>query len=236
MAEAPNYPDMLPEEPWLWEKEYARTCMRAPSMMFRSLLDITPLGEVKSETEQLRLLAIGMMISGAVSLLVTSLPGMRPGFYGRYTAEASLAWGVKVNANLAWFIQESPNLLMAVSNVFMSDKDCLESSVNQILLGLFAMHYLNRALVYPLLIRRGTPFPVGTVILAMLFCTINGYMQSRVLTRLAVYDEAWFLNPRFGAGVSLFLAGMLINMQADATLRFLRPSHPVNPRVSTPEP
>jgi hypothetical protein len=209
----------------------------------REALRSTPLGAVKSENEQIRQLALGMMVAGVCVAAFTSLTAIRTGYYGRYTSEASIVWGVHINARVAWFLQESPNLFMAAANVALGDSDCLHSSVNQILLGLFCMHYANRTLVYPFLIRRGAPVPIGTCLLATLFCTVNGcapllgrcpasgavsappqgplrtkraapkdshrgrYMQTRALTKLAVYDEGWFTSPLFGAGVTLFFAG-----------------------------
>lgn len=57
-----------------------------------------------------------------------------------------------------------------------------------------------RALVFPFLIRGGKPMPLYPFILAFLFCTYNGYLQSRYLSQYAVYADDWVTDPRFLAG------------------------------------
>lgn len=56
----------------------------------------------------------------------------------------------------------------------------------------------------------------------MLFCTMNGYVQSRYLLHYYSYSNQWFYDPRFLAGVMLFLFGLAVNIQSDAALRGLR--------------
>ena len=42
--------------------------------------------------------------------------------------------------------------------------------------------------------------PLYPFILAFLFCTYNGYLQSRYLSQYAVYADDWVTDPRFLAG------------------------------------
>lgn len=58
--------------------------------------------------------------------------------------------------------------------------------------------------------------------MAFVFCATNGYVQSRYLLHYYSYSNQWFSDPRFLAGVVLFLLGLAINIQSDATLRGLR--------------
>lgn len=55
-----------------------------------------------------------------------------------------------------------------------------------------------------------------------MFCTYNGYLQSRYLSQYAEYADDWVTDPRFLTGFALWLAGMLINIHSDHILRNLR--------------
>ncbi len=76
---------------------------------------------------------------------------------------------------------------------------------NRVLLSLLGIHYFNRSLrahsctlvhgagvlrrrtvIFPLRIRGGKPSPITVVLLAFLFCTVNGYIQARRLSARAV--------------------------------------------------
>lgn len=80
----------------------------------------------------------------------------------------------------------------------------------------------TRSLIYSFLIRGGKPTPFFICFMAMLFCTMNGYVQSRYLLHYYSYSNQWFYDPRFLAGILIFLLGLAINIQSDATLRGLR--------------
>lgn len=81
---------------------------------------------------------------------------------------------------------------------------------------------LPRTLVFPVLIRGGKPTLLFTFVLAFLFCTFNGYLQSRYLSQFAVYAEDWVTHPCFLTGFALWLVGMVINIHSDHILRNLR--------------
>ena len=87
-------------------------------------------------------------------------------------------WGKTVNTNfgpliparLAWFVFESPNLIWS----YICWRREMEL-VNQILLALFVLHYLQRCVIYPLLLSANTtPMPLTVVLAALSFCTFNG--------------------------------------------------------------
>ncbi|CAN0255152.1 unnamed protein product, partial [Phaeothamnion confervicola] len=165
-------------------------------------------------------LASGMLIAAFITFgLLASVAAP----YGRYSSDS--VFGVKcplLLARVAWVAMESPNLLWAAWCMRHADKDCLSSPVNLILLGCFMLHYLNRAIVFPLQMRGGKPMPAIVMALAMLFCTVNGYLQCRQLTKFRLYPEAWLTDPRFAVGLALFVAGMAANLHADGILRGLR--------------
>ncbi|XP_016808419.1 3-oxo-5-alpha-steroid 4-dehydrogenase 1 isoform X3 [Gorilla gorilla gorilla] len=81
---------------------------------------------------------------------------------------------------------------------------------------------LLRCLIYPFLMRGGKPMPLLACTMAIMFCTCNGYLQSRYLSHCAVYADDWVTDPRFLIGFGLWLTGMLINIHSDHILRNLR--------------
>ncbi|KFP27643.1 3-oxo-5-alpha-steroid 4-dehydrogenase 1, partial [Colius striatus] len=79
-----------------------------------------------------------------------------------------------------------------------------------------------RALIFPFLIREGKPTPFFTFVLALLFCSCNGYMQGRSLSNYAKYPPCWLKDPCFITGFIGWLIGMAINIHSDHILRNLR--------------
>ncbi|XP_010142349.1 PREDICTED: 3-oxo-5-alpha-steroid 4-dehydrogenase 1-like, partial [Buceros rhinoceros silvestris] len=75
------------------------------------------------------------------------------------------------------------------------------------------------ALIFSFLIRAGKPTPFFIFVLALLFCTYNGYLQGRSLTSYARYPSGWLKDPCFITG---WLTGMAINIHSDHILRNLR--------------
>jgi len=67
--------------------------------------------------------------------------------------------------------------------------------------------------------------------MAMSFCTLNGYVQSRYLLHYYSYSDSWFNDPRFLAGVVIFLLGMAININSDAVLRGLRKPNEIGYKI-----
>ena len=61
---------------------------------------------------------------------------------------------------------------------------------------------------------------------ALLFCTINGFMQAAFLVDTArsahLYDAAYLCDPRFIVGVVLFVTGYFLNKRCDHILHDLR--------------
>ncbi len=67
--------------------------------------------------------------------------------YGRYQEEAD-SWGVlfsiRVPARLAWFIQESPCILIPIYLLLQTSSSKLQIWANTILLAMFLIHYIQR--------------------------------------------------------------------------------------------
>jgi len=145
--------------------------------------------------------------------------------YGRYAADArSPLWGPPINVRVAWALQECPTLIFATLGVYNGNPKCLSSLPNLALLALFVAHYINRTLIYPCRLRTNNSTPLLVVFFAWVFCSVNGYLQTRTLTYWSVYDNSWLYDVRFLVGVALFGAGMYWNLEADHILRSLRSS------------
>lgn len=168
------------------------------------------------EPYQLEWMAYVMVLMGLLSflfLLFINVP------YGRY---ASSKFGFPVSVKLAWFLQELPSLLVPLYVVVFTAADRNSYLSNQVLIGMFLCHYIQRTLVYPFLIRGGKPTPFVSFAIAFMFCVYNGYMQGRYLSHFAVYPSDWIRHPCFITGFSLWLTGILINVHSDHILRNLR--------------
>ncbi|KAL6079446.1 3-oxo-5-alpha-steroid 4-dehydrogenase 1 [Balamuthia mandrillaris] len=143
--------------------------------------------------------------------------------YGRYAPEAkSIVYKPQLNAKFAWFVQEVPSFLVAAALGYFGKEECMSSTVNRILLGLYLTHYFQRSFIFPFLIRGGKPTPVLLCLMAFGFCMWNGFQQGRYLTHYYTYDESWLSHPMFIIGVIMFVSGMAINIHSDHILRNLR--------------
>jgi len=148
--------------------------------------------------------------------------------YGRYNQAVDkaergpvmrLLAACDVPARLAWVLQECPNLLAAVACWLTGSAECKGNLGNRISLLCFATHYVNRTLVYPLRMQGSKPVPLPVMLMAMGFCSVNGYIQCRSLTRFLVLPaDAWHMP----LGVALWGCGLYINMDSDSILRNLR--------------
>jgi protein-S-isoprenylcysteine O-methyltransferase Ste14 len=105
-------------------------------------------------------------------------------------------------------------------------------SVPLVLLLLWELHYLHRALVYPFRMRGGDrPMPIAICVSAFCFTAFNGYLNGRWVSAFGTYDDAWATDPRFAIGVALFAIGFAINQHSDALLFRLRGPGETNYRI-----
>jgi hypothetical protein len=142
--------------------------------------------------------------------------------YGRHERRG---FGKGIGARWGWLIMESPAVLViALCFVF---GDTRASVVSVVFLAMWELHYVQRTFIFPFLMRggggQGRPFPLLLVFMAIVFNTLNGYLNGRYLFHFApAYGAAWLADPRFIVGLALFLAGFVINLHADRVLRHLR--------------
>jgi steroid 5-alpha-reductase/3-oxo-5-alpha-steroid 4-dehydrogenase 1 len=91
------------------------------------------------------------------------------------------------------------------------------------LFAIWQLHYVNRTFIFPFRIKaEGKTTPVSIVLTAIVFNTLNAYINARWVSELGSYPTSWLADPRFLAGAATFLAGFAINQHADWVLMNLR--------------
>jgi 3-oxo-5-alpha-steroid 4-dehydrogenase 1 len=139
--------------------------------------------------------------------------------YGRHS---NRKWGLTIPDRLGWFIMEVPALVIFVYFIITG---AAEKTVTVwIVASLFIAHYINRAVVYPWRIRvRGKQMPLVIALMAVFFNFMNagflGYYAGSLHTH---FTSGWLKDPRFIAGLTIFITGMAINISSDEKLIHLR--------------
>lgn len=143
---------------------------------------------------------------------------LRFGVDSPYGKTLDVRFGPLIPSKVAWVIFESPNLIWSAVLY-----DSSRPFVNQLLLGLFVLHYLQRTLLYPLLMHHNTaPMPASIAATAFFFCCCNGYLQAQNLCQFTTFSSDWMGTAQFWCGLILFGVGMLTNLYHDHILRTLR--------------
>ena len=131
-------------------------------------------------------------------------------------------WGPKIDNRLGWIAMEAPVFIamciLCLCSPRRGDAVCL------VFFGLFQLHYLNRAFVYPLLLKGRSTMPLGIVLMGVTFNVLNALMQGGWIFYVspAGYYDGWFARPYIWVGGALFIAGMVINLRSDRIIRHLR--------------
>ncbi len=140
--------------------------------------------------------------------------------YGQY---ATPKWGAAVNNRVGWVIMEAPVVILFALYWLLSKRTFAATPLVFVLL--FNLHYLQRTVVFPLLIRGNDTMPWSIIAFGMIFNTANAYMQGAWIFFLSpdtLYTPAWLTTPQFIIGVVVFLTGFVINLHSDYIIRNLR--------------
>jgi 3-oxo-5-alpha-steroid 4-dehydrogenase 1 len=129
---------------------------------------------IDEEREFHESVAYGMILCSIptlISLLLVHSP------FGKHAPEKndkSKWWlGPLFPARVSWFIFEIVNVVWAT--ICWSQRNVQTfKPVNGFLLLLFVVHYINRAIVYPIRMKESKPMPFLVVFCALMFCTFNG--------------------------------------------------------------
>ena len=139
--------------------------------------------------------------------------------YGRYGRSG---WGPLIENKKGWLIMESTAPLVFFAGFAVGNYTNTITAI--IFLALWEFHYVYRDFIYPFgLLGTKRHMPIVVISSGMFFNAVNGYINSRyIFTFSGGYSNEWITDNRFIVGVTLFIAGLLINRQADHTLRSLR--------------
>lgn len=162
-------------------------------------------------------IAVALWAAGSLPILFATLQHTAP--YGRYRRDG---WGSTIPAVSAWIGMEAVSLVLFTA-LFITAGRFTDPALWVFWL-MFAVHYTNRAVIYPLRSRMAaTTMPLSVMLMAMAFNTVNaGANGWGVFHGEHSYGAAWLTDPRLVVGVVIFLGGMAINLRADAVLRGLR--------------
>lgn len=139
--------------------------------------------------------------------------------YGRH---ARCGWGPAIDNRLGWLVMESvPPVAFGILFALGNNPKNLPALI---FLLLWEAHYLHRGFIYPFTLPgRGHRMPVVIMVTGIIFNGGNSYLNGRFLFTFSPgYETDWLVDPRFIAGVILFLAGFSINRRADRILKILR--------------
>jgi 3-oxo-5-alpha-steroid 4-dehydrogenase 1 len=179
------------------------------------------------------LLAISFVFAGLI--LLSSFFGTAQ-YGGRFGKSSK---GIKLGSKLGWVIMELPGLFV-FPIIFFMGRNAMET-VPLFFLAIWMIHYTNRALITPLLMRvqPGTKssFDLSVVLLGWVTLTLHGYFNAAYISEFGTqYVDAWFQDPRFIGGLAIYVFGFTLNVWSDSILRNLRSKNPSpdEPRYKIP--
>ena len=131
-------------------------------------------------------------------------------------------YGPPVNNRVGWMLMEAP-VFVAMTVLWLASGRTWQAAP-LVLFALFQLHYLQRAFIFPLLMRGTSKMPLGIVAMGAAFNLLNALMQGGWIFYIAPEDyyAGWFARPYIYIGGGLFLAGMAVNLHSDRIIRNLR--------------
>ena len=165
----------------------------------------------------LRFLLVGSLIVAIavfIALFFVSAP------YGRYVRRG---WGPRMPTWLGWLLMESVSAILMLA-LFLTG-EAPRTPTRVVFLLMWEAHYIHRAFIYPFGLRdKWKPMPAVVSLMGGVFNLANAYLNGRYLFDLSGdrYQVNWLTSPQFVIGFLLFIAGFIINRQADGILHGLR--------------
>jgi len=147
--------------------------------------------------------------------------------------------GIKLHAKTGWIIMELPGILVFPIVFFMGSN--ADQTVPLFFLAIWMVHYTNRALITPMLMRvqpgTSSSFALNVVIAGWITLFLHGYFNAAYISEIGTqYTIDWFSDPRFQIGLAIYLCGFTLNIHSDYILRNLRSRNPSpdEPRYKIP--
>lgn len=161
-----------------------------------------------------------IVMLGLAAVVFVSLYFVTAG-YGQFRTKQ---WGWSIRGKAAWVLMEVPVFIVML--LIWQRSPLKWAPAQLVLFGLFELHYFQRSLVFPFLLKGKGRMPVSIMLMGIVFNVINGLIQGGGLY--------WYPNPDFAEGAAyllrwnailgilLFLAGMAVNLHSDHVIRHLR--------------
>jgi 3-oxo-5-alpha-steroid 4-dehydrogenase 1 len=142
-----------------------------------------------------------------------------PAPYGRH---ARKGWGPTLPNRLGWILMELPALVVFI--IFFFSGPVLPSGTTWLFFLIWIVHYTHRTFIYPLRTKtKKKKMPVVIVVFALFFNLVNGFLNGYFFGNVRPdYEFSWLIDPRFIAGLIVFISGMIINIKSDDILMALR--------------
>ena len=157
----------------------------------------------------------------ALALLLAPVQLVIVPAYGRHRRAN---WGPEIGNRLGWVLMELVSPIAFLVPLAAGLAAGAYAAPVYVFAFLWSAHYFNRSLIYPLTMRTSVrSIPLAIVASAILFNAVNGWSNGYYLASpWADYPAEWLRDPRFLAGLALFLVGAAINIDADRRLMRLR--------------
>ncbi len=140
--------------------------------------------------------------------------------YGMFTSKK---WGYAINNKLAWVLMEAPVAILLLLFWISSDRKTM--LVPFIFLLFMELHYIQRAFIFPFLMKGKSKMPLSIMFMGFFFNILNVFMQGYWIfyhSPQNMYNDAWLQTPQFIIGSCLFFLGFIINIDSDRRIRKLR--------------
>ncbi|RME25430.1 MAG: DUF1295 domain-containing protein [Deltaproteobacteria bacterium] len=142
--------------------------------------------------------------------------------YGRYVRRG---WGPLVGRRTGWILMELPSAIGMPLAFWLGNRHTDTAAI--VFLSLWSVHYFHRTFIYPLGLARGQGHTLTTVAMAWVFNSANVFFNGYWLFHAGpVLGASWLGDPRFVAGLVVFVAGFVACKHSDAILRRLRRNNP----------
>ena len=166
-------------------------------------------------------LAFGIVAFTAVAAHFIKTP------YGRFADES---FGIALDPRLGWFLMELPAPVTFV--YFYVAGPNTGAPLPLFILFVWIVHYVNRGFIMPALMRvpRGqkSSFSLSVVAMGWLVTTLHGYLNGSWASTFSPHTSwAWFADPRFIIGISIYYGGLAVNLHSDHVVRNLRSAEEV---------
>jgi hypothetical protein len=182
-------------------------------------------------------LAYVLPIAAAVVLVASSLATQwsKPASYGKFHGsdpKETAKWEALglINQRLGHTLSDAGPTLIGFAAVYfylVRRSEVPVSASSQTLLALWLVHYAQRGIIHPLIMRyRAARVPALITVAGLVPNSLFAWLNASAIACLQpCASPTWHHDPRFIVGVAVYALGFVLNRSADWTLRSLR-SHP----------